>query len=89
MMGEYIGEGYGYMGGFGFFFMILFWGLIIWAIVAGVRMMSYGYHGGHHGGGSCCGGAQGDEAEKVLRARYAKGEITKEQFEQMKKDLSV
>lgn len=75
------------MGGFGFIFMILFWGLIIWAIVAGVRMLS-----GHHGP-SCCGGskghAMGDGAETLLRERYAKGEITKEQFEQMKKDLSV
>jgi putative membrane protein len=72
------------MGGFGFIFMILFWGLIIWAVIAGVRMMS-----GNHGGHSCCGGAKGDDAEKLLRARYAKGEITKEQFEQMKKDLSL
>jgi hypothetical protein len=28
-----------------------------------------------------------DEALKVLRMRYAKGEITREEFEQMKKDL--
>lgn len=84
MMGNYFGGGYGYMGGFGFFFTILFWGLVIWAIVVAVRMAS----GGH--GHTCCGGgAKGDEAGKVLRERYAKGEITKEQFEQMKKDLSV
>jgi putative membrane protein len=87
MMGNYFGGGYGFMGGFGFFFMILFWGLIIWAIVAGIRMMS---HGGNHGGGSCCGGGNKENtAQKVLRERYAKGEITKEQFDQMKKDLSV
>jgi len=30
---------------------------------------------------------QEDEAIKVLKLRYAKGEITKEQYEQMKKDL--
>jgi putative membrane protein len=83
MMGNYFGGGYGFMGGFGFFFMLLFWGLIVWAIIAGVRMMS----GGHNH--SCCDDSKGDDAEKLLRARYAKGEITKEQFDQMKKDLSV
>lgn len=83
MMGDYFGGGYGFMGGFGFFFMILFWGLIIWAIIAGVRMMTGGY------GNSCCGGAKGDEAMKTLRERYAKGEITKEQFDQMQKDLAA
>ena len=83
MMGNYFEGGYGF-GGLGFIFMILFWGLIIWAIIAAVRMAS-----GNHSGHSCCGGSKGDEAQKVLRERYAKGEITKEQFEQMKKDLSV
>lgn len=29
----------------------------------------------------------GDEAYEILRARYARGEITKEQFEQMSRDL--
>ena len=28
-----------------------------------------------------------DEAQKILRTRYAKGEVSKEQYEQMKKDL--
>lgn len=82
-MGNYFGGGYGF-GGLGFIFMIIFWGLIIWAIVAAVRMIS-----GHHGQGKCCGGSKEDNAGTVLRERYAKGEITKEQFDQMKKDLSL
>lgn len=83
MMGDYFGGGYGYMGGFGFFFMILFWGLVIWAIITGVRMLS-----GDHGH-SCSGGAKEDEALKMLRARYAKGDIQKEEFESKKKDLTM
>ncbi len=84
MMGNYFDGGYGFMGGFGFFFMILFWGLIVWAVIAGIRMLS-----GTHGH-LCHGGSHGDDAAaRVLRERYAKGEITKEQFEQMKRDLSL
>lgn len=82
-MGNYFGGGYGYMGGFGSFFMILFWGLIIWAIVAGVKSSSHGC-GHSHGDG-----VKKDDATELLRIRYAKGEITKEQFDQMKKDLSI
>lgn len=87
-MMNYFGGGYGYMGGFGFFFMFLFWVLVIWAIVAFVGMMSRHHNQNGH---SCCGGSKEkeDDAIGVLRTRYAKGEITKEQFDQMKKDLSA
>lgn len=78
MMGNYFGHGYGFSGGFGFFFMILFWGLIIWAVIALIQATS---------GGRLSSGSQEDEAMKTLRERYAKGEITKEQFDQIKKDL--
>lgn len=76
----------GWGGGFGFgwIFMILFWGLIIWAIIALVRGTS-----GH----GCCGGHGGSgHGEKtpldILKERYAKGEINKEEFEAKKKDLA-
>ena len=78
-----------YIGGFGLFgplFMIIFWGLIIWAVIALVRR-----NGGRFG---CCGG-HGDEhnnggskALDILKERYAKGEINKEEYEQKKKDLA-
>jgi putative membrane protein len=76
MYGYGLGSGYGFMGGF---FMLIFWVLIIWLIVALVR-------GGGHLGRGCCGGhgsdSQEDQALKVLRERYAKGDITKEEFEE-------
>lgn len=78
-MGNYFGSGYGF-GGFGFLFMFLFWGLIVWGIVAAVKMTT-------RNGGQSSQGTSEDTAVKLLRERYAKGEITKEQFEEMKKNL--
>ncbi len=82
-MGNYFGGGWGYGFGLGWIFMIIFWGLVIWAIFALVRGGS-----GH----SCCGGHNhGEYGEKtpldILKERYAKGEVSKEDFEKMKKDL--
>lgn len=85
MMGNYFEGGYGFMGGFGFFFMILFWGLVIWAIIALVQSVSK--NNNQSSGGPS--GVQSDTAQEILRKRYAKGEITKVEFDQMKKDLTV
>lgn len=73
------------MGGFfGPLFMIVFWILIIWVIIALVKSVA-------HNGGHICGGhrEREDNSMATLRNRYAKGEITKEQYDQMKKDLSL
>lgn len=59
---------------FGFLFMILFWGLIIYGAVMLFR--------------KGVGSDEKNKALEILKERYAKGEITKEQFESMKKDLS-
>lgn len=90
MMGYY--DGYGAMGfGFGWFFMILFWVLIIWAVVALIRWLSMGSHGhgGYHHQGMHGSHWASDRSIQILNERYAKGEITKEQFEEMKKNLST
>jgi putative membrane protein len=61
---------------FGSIFMILFWVLIIWGLISLIRHSSP-HSNGHH-----------SRAIDILKERYAKGEITKEQFEAMKKDIS-
>ncbi len=77
------GNGWGMMGGFGWMwlmpiFFILFWGLVIWGIVALVRGSS-----GSRGSDS----PAADSALEVLKKRYARGEIDKEEYEEKKKDL--
>ncbi len=43
---------------------------------------------GHHRMGCGMGGMGGSlDAEEIIRQRYARGEITKEQFDQMLRDL--
>jgi putative membrane protein len=63
--------------------MIIVWvviiGLIVWAVIALTR---------HTASGSGGGGGGGKSAMDIARERYARGEITKEQFDQIKKDLS-
>ena len=74
---------YGRMGdyGFGVWLMIiigiLLIGLVIWAVISASR-----------GGGSFPTlGAPKQDPLEIAKMRYAKGEITKEQFEDIKKNL--
>jgi len=67
---------------FGVIIFILFWGAVIWLIVWGVRAASHGEH--RHWPRDY---ESRSNAMDILKERYAKGEITKEQFDQMKKDL--
>ncbi len=78
--------GPGMMGGFGWgwfmpIFMILFWGLVIWAVVALVR-------GAARPGGSGSASSQAVSAIEVLKGRYARGEVSKEEYEEKKRDLA-
>jgi putative membrane protein len=74
----YVHEGMGWWMVFGGILMILFWGGIITLIVWGVRRLT------RHSGVS---GATGNPLE-IAKERYAKGDITKKEYEQIKKDLS-
>jgi len=77
MWGWYSGMGWWMI--FGGIIFILFWAAVIFLVVWGIRRFS---------GGSSS-GVQGNKSPlDIAKERYAKGEITKEQFEQIKKDLT-
>lgn len=82
--GGMMGGGWYGMGWFGGIFMIIFWILIIVGIVVLIKWVSTMSKGTPVQGG----GQQEDSAIEILRRRYAKGDITKEEFEEKKKDLS-
>lgn len=68
---------YGWGMGFGWLFMVLFWALVILGVVFIFKMISERSRPAE----------KGETALDILKKRYAKGEITKEEFERMKDDL--
>jgi putative membrane protein len=75
-----------YAGGPFFFFPFGFFIFILIAFFA-FRFLFWGWGGGWRRGYSHGGWDGWGTPLEILRRRYARGEITKEQFEQMKKDL--
>ncbi len=67
---------YGWGMGFGWIFMIIFWALVILGIVYVFQAVTRGV-----------GKSGTEEPLEILRKRYAKGEISREEFERMKEDL--
>lgn len=84
-MYHYYGPGMG-LGLGTFFFGLLsaaFWVLLIWALVVFVfgRHRHGHYHDRHHADTN-------PEPLEIAKARYAKGEITKTEFEDIKKNIA-
>ena len=71
-MGGYSMMGFG--AGFGVLFMILFWGFIIWIVVT---LINTGQSNKN----------DNSDSLTILKKSYAKGEITKKQYEEMKKEV--
>jgi putative membrane protein len=72
------GMGWGWMAGG--IVMIVFWALVIAGIVILVRVAA--------NRGVSDKGRSGETPLEILRRRYAAGDLTKEQFETMKKDVA-
>ncbi|MFQ5741481.1 MAG: SHOCT domain-containing protein [Acidobacteriota bacterium] len=70
------GLGYGPVG---WMIMLLFWGLIVVGVVLLLRWLLEQTRPR--------GGSSGESALEILKKRYAKGEIDKEEFEAKKRDL--
>ena len=75
MMGDWGAWGWGM--GFGWIFMILFWILVVLGIVALAKWLF----------STAGSGASGKRPLEILKERYARGDITREQYEQMRRDL--
>lgn len=81
MMGGW-GMGYG-MGWFGMIISLAFWILIIVGLVFLIRWLAMSVR---DAGGK--GHANGETALDILKKRYARGEINKDEYETVKKDIS-
>jgi len=71
---------------FGGLMMFLFWGGLI---VLGYFLVRALIRSGQGGAASAGGAPSGNRALDILKERYARGEITKEQYDQMRKDLGA
>lgn len=66
------------MMGVGLLFMVLFWVLVISGVVYLVRwLMGQGVTG------------RPDSSLEILKKRYARGEISKQEFEEMRRDVQA
>jgi putative membrane protein len=75
MWGWYSGMGWWMV--IGSIWMVVFWGAIIWLVVWGIRALTGGQPRRD----------EGDTPLEIARKRLARGEITREQFEELRKAL--
>jgi len=81
MMMHGFGGGIGFGMGFGWIFWLIIVGVAIWAVVRITNHNSYD-HSGFSGKTS-----QRETPLDILKKRYARGEITDDEFKEMKRNL--
>lgn len=69
-------DGWGWWMIFGWIWMVVFWGLIIWAVATLLRYLS-----------TRDSSQRPSNAATILDERFARGEITRDQLEEMRKTL--
>ncbi len=80
----------GFMPGLcGGLFFLLFWALIIGLVIWAITAWSRSSRNRTVTGSEVTPVAPGSRALDILKERYARGEITKEQYEEMRRDLTV
>lgn len=84
MMGRNMMDGWG-MGGFGGFFMIIFWIVVIIGAVYLIKLVIQNTQS--KGDPSDRGRSDNLRPIDILKQRYARGEIDKKEFEEKKRDL--
>jgi uncharacterized membrane protein len=72
-------DGWGWWMVFGWLWMVVCWGLIIWAVYAVVTRLERGREPP--------GRDEAEDALAILERPYARGELTTEQFEEMRSRL--
>lgn len=77
----------GHWFGFGGPFMWFFWLLLLVALVLVIKAVA-GSRGGSTESGDSEGKTHHQSASEILKERYARGEIEREEYEQKRKDLS-
>ncbi len=71
-----MGDGWGWWMMVGWVWMLVFWGLIIWAVVTVIDRL-----GGERR-------SAGGDALDILERRYARGELNHDEFEEMRRRLT-
>jgi putative membrane protein len=72
-------DGMGWWMVFGGLWMVLFWGAVIWLVVWGVGRATSGTGGRT---------SEQEAPVEIAKRRYARGEISREEFEQLRRDLA-
>lgn len=81
MMGYYYNYGPGLMFNFGWIFMLIFLGLIIWGVIILIKSTTNNDRNGR------IDRKDEDKIIAILKERYAKGDISKEEYEEKKRDI--